>query len=405
MAIRKYKPTTPGRRGSSVADFVEITRSTPEKSLLRPLPKTGGRNNAGRITTRHIGGGHKRQYRVIDFKRSDKDGVNARVAEIEYDPNRTARIALLHFVDGTKRYIIAPNKLAQGDIVETGPAADIKPGNNLPLKNIPVGTVIHAIELRPGGGAKLARSAGASVRLVAKDGPYAQLRLPSGEIRNVDVRNRATIGEVGNAEQSNINWGKAGRMRWKGVRPTVRGVADLADRGTAAGVDVTDFSGRQAQLGVDAILRDQANRHSGGAGQLGATTRTDLDGVNDGTGGDVLQRQVVAGLDVSTGTRLDDVALVQLVRRNDVALGAVQEVQQRDASRTVRVVLDVSDLGVDAVFVVTTEVDHAVLALVATTDVTRRDATLVVTTTGLGQRTKQRLLGRRTGDLCEVRNR
>src|SRR6185312_8861549 len=190
MAIRKYKPTTPGRRGSSVADFAEITRSTPEKSLLRPLPKTGGRNNAGRITTRHKGGGHKRQYRLIDFRRHDKDGVNARVAEIEYDPNRTARIALLHYVDGTKRYIIAPNKLKQGDFVEAGPAADIKPGNNLPLRNIPVGTVIHAVELRPGGGAKMARSAGASVQLVAKEGKFAQLRLPSGEIRNVDARCR-----------------------------------------------------------------------------------------------------------------------------------------------------------------------------------------------------------------------
>ena len=228
MAIRSYKPTTPGRRGSSVADFAEITRTTPEKSLLRPLPKTGGRNAQGRITTRHIGGGHKRQYRVIDFRRSDKDGVNARVAHIEYDPNRTARIALLHFVDGEKRYILAPNRIKQGDVIETGPGADIKPGNNLPLKNIPVGSVVHAIELRPGGGAKMARSAGASVRLVAKDGPYAQLRLPSGEIRNVDVRNRATIGEVGNAEQSNINWGKAGRMRWKGKRPTVRGVATVS---------------------------------------------------------------------------------------------------------------------------------------------------------------------------------
>ena len=225
MAIRKFKPTTPGRRGSSVADFQEITRSTPEKSLLKPLPKTGGRNNTGRITTRHIGGGHKRQYRVIDFRRDDKDGVNAKVAHIEYDPNRTARIALLHFVDGTKRYILAPNKLRQGDIVESGPNADIKPGNNLPLRNIPVGTVVHAIELRPGGGAKMARSAGAAVRLVAKDGPNAQLRLPSGEIRNVDARCRATVGEVGNAEQSNINWGKAGRKRWLGVRPTVRGVA------------------------------------------------------------------------------------------------------------------------------------------------------------------------------------
>ena len=225
MGIRKYKPTTPGRRGSSVADFAEITRSTPEKSLLRPLHKTGGRNNTGKITTRHKGGGHKRQYRLIDFRRHDKDGINARVAEIEYDPNRTARIALLHYVDGTKRYIIAPNKLSQGDFVEAGANADIKPGNNLPLRNIPVGTVIHAVELRPGGGAKMGRSAGASIQLVAKEGRFAQLRLPSGEIRNVDVRCRATVGEVGNAEQSNINWGKAGRMRWKGVRPTVRGVA------------------------------------------------------------------------------------------------------------------------------------------------------------------------------------
>ena len=225
MGIRKYKPTTPGRRGSSVADFTEITRSTPEKSLVRPLPKKGGRNNTGKITTRHKGGGHKRQYRLIDFRRHDKDGVNARVAEIEYDPNRTARIALLHYIDGTKRYIIAPNKLSQGDTVEAGADADIKPGNNLPLRNIPVGTVIHAVELRPGGGAKMGRSAGASIQLVAKEGRFAQLRLPSGEIRNVDVRCRATVGEVGNAEQSNINWGKAGRKRWLGVRPTVRGVA------------------------------------------------------------------------------------------------------------------------------------------------------------------------------------
>ncbi len=225
MAIRKYKPTTPGRRGASVSDFTEITRSTPEKSLLRPLTKTGGRNSAGRITTRHIGGGHKRQYRVIDFRRNDKDGIPATVAHIEYDPNRTARIALLHYADGTKRYIIAPNKLSQGDAIEQGPKADIKPGNNLPLRNIPVGTVVHAIELKPGGGAKLGRSAGAAIRLVAKEGSWAQLRLPSGEIRNVDANCRATIGEVGNAEQSNLNWGKAGRKRWKGVRPTVRGVA------------------------------------------------------------------------------------------------------------------------------------------------------------------------------------
>ena len=224
MAIRKYKPTSAGRRGGSVADFAEITRSTPEKSLLRPLPKKGGRNNSGKITTRHQGGGHKRAYRVIDFKRYDKDGVPAKVAHIEYDPNRTARIALLHYVDGEKRYIIAPAKLRQGNRVENGPSADIKPGNNLPLRNIPVGTTVHAIELRPGGGGKLARSAGASVQLAAKEGSKATLRMPSGEIRMVDVRCRATVGEVGNAEQSNISWGKAGRVRWKGKRPQVRGV-------------------------------------------------------------------------------------------------------------------------------------------------------------------------------------
>jgi large subunit ribosomal protein L2 len=211
MGIRKYKPTTPGRRGSSVADFVEITRSEPEKSLVRPLTKSGGRNNTGRITTRHKGGGHKRAYRVIDFRRHDKDGIPATVAHIEYDPNRTARIALLHYADGEKRYIVAPTKLKQGDRIENGPTADIKPGNSLELRNIPVGTVIHNIELRPGGGAKIARSAGTSVQLVAREGRFAQLRMPSGEIRNVDVRCRATVGEVGNSEQSNINWGKAVR--------------------------------------------------------------------------------------------------------------------------------------------------------------------------------------------------
>ncbi len=225
MGIRKYKPTTPGRRGSSVADFVELTRSTPEKSLVTSKPKTGGRNNAGRITTRHIGGGHKQAYRLVDFRRYDKDGVPAKVAHIEYDPNRTARIALLHYADGEKRYIIAPNGLTQGAMVEAGEAADIKPGNNLPLRNIPVGTTVHAVEMRPGGGAKLGRSAGVKIQLVAREGKMATLRLPSGEMRLVDVRCRATVGEVGNAEQSNINWGKAGRNRWKGIRPTVRGVA------------------------------------------------------------------------------------------------------------------------------------------------------------------------------------
>ena len=224
MAIRKYKPTTPARRGSSVSDFNEITRSTPEKSLLAPKSKTGGRNNSGRITTRHIGGGHKQAYRIIDFKRYDKDGVPAKVAHIEYDPNRTARIALLHYADGEKRYIIAPQGLGQGATVYAGVGADIKPGNNLPLRNVPIGTQVHSVEMRPGGGAKLGRSAGASIQLVAREGQYATLRMPSGEMRMVDVRCRATIGSVGNAEYSNIHWGKAGRSRWKGIRPTVRGV-------------------------------------------------------------------------------------------------------------------------------------------------------------------------------------
>jgi large subunit ribosomal protein L2 len=225
MAIRKYKPTTPGRRGASVADFAELTRATPEKSLLVPSPKTGGRNNSGKITTRHIGGGHKQAYRLVDFKRYDKDGVPAKVAHIEYDPNRTARIALLHYADGEKRYIVCPEGLHQGDRVENGPAADIRPGNCLPLRNIPTGTVLHAIELRPGGGAKIARSAGSGVQLLAKEGGYAQLRMPSGEIRRVTVGCRATVGEVGNSEQGNVKLGKAGRNRWKGKRPSVRGVA------------------------------------------------------------------------------------------------------------------------------------------------------------------------------------
>jgi large subunit ribosomal protein L2 len=225
MAIRKYKPTTPARRGASGSDFSEVTRDEPEKSLVRPLHGHGGRNVYGRITTRHQGGGHKRAYRLIDFRRADKDGVPAKVAHIEYDPNRTARIALLHYADGEKRYIIAPVGLKQGDRVENGAGADIKTGNCLPLRNIPTGTVVHAIELRPGGGAKIARSAGSGVQLLAREGNRATLRMPSGEIRLVDVACRATIGEVGNAEQGNIKLGKAGRNRWKGRRPTVRGVA------------------------------------------------------------------------------------------------------------------------------------------------------------------------------------
>jgi large subunit ribosomal protein L2 len=225
MAIRKYKPTTPGRRGASGADFSELTRTEPEKSLVQPLHGHGGRNVYGRITTRHQGGGHKRAYRLVDFRRADKDGVPAKVAHIEYDPNRTARIALLHYADGEKRYIIAPVGLKQGDRVENGASADIKAGNCLPLRNIPTGTVVHAIELRPGGGAKIARSAGSGVQLLAREGNRATLRMPSGEIRQVDAACRATVGEVGNAEQGNIKLGKAGRGRWKGRRPTVRGVA------------------------------------------------------------------------------------------------------------------------------------------------------------------------------------
>ena len=224
MGIRKHKPTTPGRRGSSVADFVEVTKTTPEKALLAPSPKKGGRNVHGRITARHQGGGHKQRYRIVDFRRT-KDGVPAKVAAIEYDPNRTARLALLHYRDGEKRYIIAPTRLKVGDIVESGEGADIKPGNALPLKNIPVGTIVHNVELRPGGGAKMGRSAGSGIQLLAKEGTLATLRMPSGEIRQVLTTCRATVGEVGNAEQELISWGKAGRNRWKGKRPTTRGVA------------------------------------------------------------------------------------------------------------------------------------------------------------------------------------
>jgi large subunit ribosomal protein L2 len=224
MAIRKYKPTTPARRGGSVSDFATVTRSNPEKSLLAPLPQKAGRNVHGRITSRHRGGGHKRRYRVIDFRRN-KDGVPATVAAIEYDPNRSARIALLHYHDGEKRYILAPRNLQVGQRVESGPGADIKIGNALPLRNIPVGTTIHAVELKPGGGAKFGRSAGTSIQLLAKEGASAALRLPSGEIRLVDARCRASIGAVGNEEHELMSLGKAGRTRWKGVRPQTRGVA------------------------------------------------------------------------------------------------------------------------------------------------------------------------------------
>jgi large subunit ribosomal protein L2 len=224
MAVRKYKPTTPGRRGSSVSDFGEITRSEPEKSLTKALKKKAGRNAYGRITARHQGGGHKRQYRLIDFKR-EKDGIPAKVASIEYDPNRSARIALLSYRDGEKRYILAPQGLREGDRLVSGSGADIRPGNALPLQSIPVGTVVHAVELKPGAGAKMARSAGTGVQLLAKEGGMATLRMPSGEIRMVSAQCRATVGEVGNAEHELVSWGKAGRNRWRGKRPSVRGVA------------------------------------------------------------------------------------------------------------------------------------------------------------------------------------
>jgi len=224
MAIRKRKPTSAGRRFQTVSDFSDISKSTPEKTLLAKKSSTGGRNSYGRKTARHKGGGNKNQYRIIDFKRT-KDGVEAKVVGIEYDPNRTCRIALLHYVDGTKSYILAPKGLEAGMRVMSGHGADIKPGNALQLRYIPVGTVVHNVELRPGQGGKIGRSAGMAVQLVAKDGDYATLRLPSTEMRRVPLDCRATVGEVGNSEHELIKIGKAGRNRWKGVRPQTRGVA------------------------------------------------------------------------------------------------------------------------------------------------------------------------------------
>ena len=224
MGVKKYKPTSPGRRFRTVSDFSEITTDTPEKSLIAKKSSTGGRNVYGRITSRHRGGGHKRRYRIVDFRR-DKDGVPASVAAIEYDPNRNARIALLHYHDGEKRYILAPLRVKVGDVLESGSSAEIRPGNALPLRNIPAGTQVHAVELRPGGGAKLGRSAGVQIQLVAKEGDLALLRMPSGEMRNVELDCKATIGQVGNPEAELIKGGKAGRSRWKGVRPQTRGVA------------------------------------------------------------------------------------------------------------------------------------------------------------------------------------
>ena len=222
MAIKKYNPTSPGRRFMSVSQFEEITTSKPEKSLLSTIEKSGGRNVHGRITVRHIGGGNRQKYRIIDFKRN-KDGVPAKVATIEYDPNRTANIALLFYADGEKRYIISPLGLKVGDTIMSGQGADIKTGNALQLSDIPVGTMIHNIEMKPGRGAQLVRSAGNAAQLMAKEGAYAQVRLPSGEVRMIPMNAKATIGQVGNVDSENINLGKAGRKRHMGVRPTVRG--------------------------------------------------------------------------------------------------------------------------------------------------------------------------------------
>jgi len=223
VAIKKFKPTSPGRRFVTVSTFEEVTTTKPEKSLLRPLKKTGGRNVRGKITVRHRGGGHKRLYRIIDFKR-EKDGMPAKVASIEYDPNRSARIALLSYPDGEKRYILAPDGLKVGMKISSGPEADITIGNTLPLRHIPLGTMIHNIELYPGAGGQVVRSAGAAAQLMAKEGKYAHIRLPSGEIRLILQECRATIGQVSNPEHENITVGKAGRTRWLGRRPTVRGV-------------------------------------------------------------------------------------------------------------------------------------------------------------------------------------
>ena len=224
MPTKRYKPTSPGRRFQTVSDFAEITKAKPEKSLLDSQKRSSGRNVHGRITSRHRGGGHKRRYRVVDFRR-EKDAIPAKVAAIEYDPNRNARLALLNYYDGEKRYILAPVGVKVGTVLESGSKAEIRPGNSLPLRNIPAGTVVHAIEMKPGGGAKLARSAGAAVQLVAKEGRHALLRLPSGEMRNVPLDARATIGQVGNTEAELVKIGKAGRNRWKGKRPQTRGVA------------------------------------------------------------------------------------------------------------------------------------------------------------------------------------
>ena len=264
MALRKLKPNTPGQRQRSVSAFDSITKSEPEKSLLAPLKKKGGRNNNGRITTRHQGGGHKRRYRIIDFKR-DKTGIPAKVVAIEYDPNRSARIALLAYADGEKRYIIAPDKLAVGATVTSGPDAQPDLGNCLPLRHVPLGTFVHAIEMKPGKGAQMARSAGTYAQLQAKEGRYATLKLPSGEIRQVPVECVATVGTTSNPDHMNVEWGKAGRKRWKGIRPKTRGVAmNPVDHPMGGGEGKASGGHPQSPTGVPAkgYKTRKKNKHS-----------------------------------------------------------------------------------------------------------------------------------------------
>ncbi|MFQ5653123.1 MAG: 50S ribosomal protein L2 [Planctomycetota bacterium] len=268
MGIRTYKPTTPGRRRGSVSDFSEITRTKPEKSLLVALRKKGGRNNHGHITARHRGGGHRRHYRIIDFKRN-KDGIPARVASVEYDPNRSARIALLHYVDGEKRYILAPREIRVGMTLESGESAEPRPGNCMELRNIPTGLSVHNIELIPGQGGKIARAAGQSAQVIAKEGRYAALALPSGEFRQIHLSCRATIGTVGNEEHSLVKLGKAGRKRWLGRRPHVRGTAKNpvahpmggGEGRTAGGRHPCSPTGKLAKGGRTRSPRKQSSKH------------------------------------------------------------------------------------------------------------------------------------------------
>jgi large subunit ribosomal protein L2 len=265
MAIKIYRPTSPGRRGMTVSAFDDITKKAPERSLTAPLKKSGGRNNRGSITVRHRGGGHKRRYRIIDFKRN-KFGVPASVSAIEYDPNRSARIALLNYVDGEKRYIIAPLGIQVGDSLMSGPDAEVRPGNAMPIRSIPLGTQIHNVELYPGRGGQLVRSAGVSAQLIAKEGPRAQVRLPSGEVRYIEMTCMATIGSVSNPDHANVNLGKAGRKRWLGIRPSVRGIAmdpDGHPHGGGEGRSPIGMPGPKTPWGKPALgKRTRANKRT-----------------------------------------------------------------------------------------------------------------------------------------------